>query len=88
MSRSNLLAASLLVLTAVSSVQAQSPAPTAAKPVDPPPTTAAGSPRTRAQVTAEVERAMRDGTWRCATTNRGWCGTTPQDGPPARNPRG
>lgn len=42
---------------------------------------------TRAQVRAEAYRAMRDGTWRCATTNRGWCGTTPQDGPPARNPR-
>jgi hypothetical protein len=34
-----------------------------------------------------VYRAMRDGTWRCATSNRGWCGTTPRDGPPARNPR-
>jgi hypothetical protein len=42
---------------------------------------------TREQVRAEVYRAMRDGSWRCATTNRGWCGTTPQDGPPARNPR-
>jgi hypothetical protein len=28
---------------------------------------------TREQVRAEVERAMRDGTWRCRTSNRGWC---------------
>lgn len=49
--------------------------------------TQASAGLTRAQVRAEAYRAMRDGTWRCATTNRGWCGTTPQDGPPARNPR-
>lgn len=88
MSRTSLLATSLLFLTVVGSVHAQSRAPTPAKAADAQTATAAGTPRTRAQVTAEVERAMRDGTWRCATTNRGWCGTTPQDGPPARNPRG
>ena len=51
------------------------------------PTSTSSAARTRDQVAAEVYRAMRDGTWRCATNNRGWCGTTPQDGPPARNPR-
>ncbi len=28
---------------------------------------------TREQVSRETERAMRDGTWRCRTSNRGWC---------------
>jgi len=28
---------------------------------------------TREQVRQETERAMRDGTWRCRTNNRGWC---------------
>ena len=28
---------------------------------------------TREQVRAEVEKAMRDGTWRCRNSNRGWC---------------
>lgn len=32
---------------------------------------------TREQVRAEVERAMRDGTWRCRTGNRGWCSNEP-----------
>ncbi len=48
---------------------------------------AAAAPLTRAQVSAEVQRAMRDGTWRCATNNRGWCGITPADQGVARNPR-
>jgi hypothetical protein len=32
---------------------------------------------TREQVRAEVEKAMRDGTWRCRTSNRGWCSNEP-----------
>jgi hypothetical protein len=28
---------------------------------------------TREQVRSEVEKAMRDGTWRCRTSSRGWC---------------
>ncbi len=32
---------------------------------------------TRDQVRAEVEKAMRDGTWRCRTSSRGWCSNEP-----------
>ena len=32
---------------------------------------------TREQVRAEVEKAMRDGTWRCRTSNRGRCSNEP-----------
>jgi len=32
---------------------------------------------TREQVRAEVEKAMRDGTWRCRTSSRGWCSNEP-----------
>lgn len=34
-----------------------------------------GSPApTRAEVLADVERARSNGSWRCLTNNRGWCG--------------
>jgi hypothetical protein len=33
---------------------------------------------TREQVRAELERAMRDDTWRCWTSNRGWCSNDPE----------
>ncbi len=41
---------------------------------------AAGSePRlSREQVSQETERAMRDGSWRCRTSNRGWCSNETQ----------
>lgn len=32
---------------------------------------------TREQVRAELESAMRDDTWRCWTSNRGWCSNDP-----------
>lgn len=32
---------------------------------------------TREQVRVEVEKAMRDGTWRCRTSSRGWCSYEP-----------
>lgn len=32
---------------------------------------------TREQARAEVEKAMRDGTWRCRTSSRGWCSNEP-----------
>lgn len=35
--------------------------------------------RTRAEVSAEVQRAMRDGTWRSSTSNRGWIGPAADD---------
>lgn len=38
---------------------------------------------TREQVRLEVERAMRDGTWRCRTSNRGWCSNEAQVPPQA-----
>ena len=78
------IAAALTALAiAPQRAQAQSPAssqrPAASAP--------AAAPLTRAEVSAEVQRAMRDGTWRCATNNRGWCGITPSDQGVARNPR-
>lgn len=36
-------------------------------------TSAQPTPLTREQVRLDVERAMRDGTWRCRTSSRGWC---------------
>ena len=33
---------------------------------------------TREQVRLEAERAMRDGTWRCRTSSRGWCSNEAQ----------
>ncbi len=40
---------------------------------------ASSEPRlTREQVSRETERAMRDGSWRCRTSNRGWCSNETQ----------
>lgn len=75
-----------MMLIPLATAQAQS-APIAVPLASNATSTHAGAAPARAQVRAEVYRAMRDGTWRCATSNRGWCGTTPQDGPPARNPK-
>ena len=38
---------------------------------------ARSAPPTREQIRAEVEKAMRDGTWRCRTSSRGWCTNEP-----------
>ena len=43
----------------------------AARPVD----QAQAAPQTREAVSREVREAMRDGTWRCLTNNRGGCST-------------
>lgn len=32
------------------------------------------APTGRQQVSAEVQKEMRNGNWRCETNNRGWCG--------------
>ncbi len=42
---------------------------------------------TREQVRLEVERAMRDGTWRCRTSSRGWCSNEAQVPPQADTSR-
>ncbi len=80
--RTRLIAIAVTLASLLGNASASSPqnSPSAQSP-------STSSARTREQVAAEVYRAMRDGTWRCATSNRGWCGTTPRDGPPARNPR-
>ena len=55
-----------------------------AQPTQKPPVNAAvadqarSSALTREQVRLEVERAMRDGTWRCRTSSRGWCSNETQ----------
>lgn len=75
------LAAAVVLSPASGSAQG---APSASKA----PAPAAATPAlTRGEVSAEVQRAMRDGTWRCATNNRGWCGITRADQGSARNPR-
>lgn len=44
--------------------------------------------RTRAEVSAEVQRAMRDGTWRRATGNRSWPGQAADDQRASNRPQG
>ena len=39
--------------------------------------------RTREEVSRETQAAMRDGSWRCLTNNRGWCSTPPVTRGPA-----
>ena len=74
-------------LTALAVAPKGAQAQTSASGQRPAASAAAAVPLTRAEVSAEVQRAMRDGTWRCATNNRGWCGITPDDQGAARNPR-
>lgn len=74
-----LLAASL-IFPLVALADSRTAAAPAAKPADDT-VHRADAPRTRDEVSAEVERAMRDGNWRCLTNNRGWCDRPMRAGP-------
>ena len=72
---------SALAATMLASVPWLAVAQTAPAPANTPTTGAtAGTPghsvaRTRDDVSREVREAMRAGSWRCLTNNRGWCST-------------
>lgn len=67
------LLALVAALTVPMSALAQAPQQQATPVVSGRGTTVQPVPLTRDQVRLDVERAMRDGTWRCRTSSRGWC---------------
>ena len=72
------LAAATLACAPLLAIAQTAPAPLDTRPQVARPVEQAATPaRTREDVSRQAREAMRDGSWRCMTSNRGWCSTPP-----------